>query len=225
VEKFDVASATRWGRPYDFHLRRWLPPEETAAICDVACGSGGLLHFFKARGYRNLTGVDISEEQVTLARQVVPAVSQGEARRFLADRPRSFALITGLDIVEHMRKDEVVPFLESCWEALQPCGRLILQTPNADSPWASAIRYGDFTHEICFNPHSLGWLMSLCGYREIQSREGGPVANGVVSFGRWITWQAIRMALKVWNLAETGSVGSGVHTRVFLISGIKGASN
>jgi hypothetical protein len=38
---------------------------------------------------------------------------------------------------------------------------------------------------------------------------------------RWCVWQAIRAGLKVWNIAETGDAGSGVFTRVFLISGVK----
>jgi hypothetical protein len=34
-------------------------------------------------------------------------------------------------------------------------------------------------------------------------------------------WQALRAGLRLWNFVETGSSGSGVYTRVFVISGVK----
>lgn len=58
-----------------------------------------------------------------------------------------------------------------CWRALKPGGRLILQTPNADSPWALGVRYGDFTHEICLNPNSAQHLLTVGGSQRVAVRE------------------------------------------------------
>ena len=66
---FDAAAADRLGKAYDHYLRGWLPESKDAAIVDLACGSGDLLRFFKQRGYTNIHGVDVSPEQVELARQ------------------------------------------------------------------------------------------------------------------------------------------------------------
>jgi hypothetical protein len=65
--------------------------------------------------------------------------------------------------------------------------------------------------------------MRLAGFGEIHARELGPVplGYGIASTVRYLVWQTIRAGLKIWNVAETGSVGSGVFTRVFSISGIK----
>ena len=54
--------------------------------------------------------------------------------------------------------------------------------------------------------------------------EAGPIAwgYGLRSAVRFIVWRLIRMGLLVWNLAETGQAGSGVLTRVFLISAVRG---
>src|SRR5947209_1860262 len=142
---FDPVSAAHWGRTYDHYLRGWIPADRGAAIADVGCGAGGLLHFFKARGYVNLSGVDLSAEQVQIARQVVPGVVEGNVFDFLEARPAAFDLVTALDIIEHLHKEEVFRLLDACHHALRPGGRLVLQTPNADSPFAAAIRYGDFT--------------------------------------------------------------------------------
>jgi 2-polyprenyl-3-methyl-5-hydroxy-6-metoxy-1,4-benzoquinol methylase len=222
-EGFDATAAERWGKAYDYYFRGWLPESKEANIVDLACGGGKLLHYFKQRGYSRVAGLDISPEQVKLSLQVIPDVCEGSVLDFLANHPNSFDCITGLDIIEHFQKDEVLSFLDSCHAALQPGGRLILQTPNADSPWGNSARYGDFTHEVSFNSNSLLYLLSLCGFKESQARELGPVPWGysMASTARHGIWRLIRGILKFWNITETGSAGSGVFTRVFIISGCK----
>jgi hypothetical protein len=128
----------------------------------------------------------------------------------------------GLDIIEHLGKDEVLHFLAGCQRALRPGGRIILQTPNAETPWASSIRYGDFTHEVCFTPKLLSRLLEMSGYQSAEVREAGPVLRaGIRPFIRWLLWNLIRIPLIGWNIIETGSPGSGVLTRVFFASAIK----
>ena len=221
--EFDQDAARHWARPYRHYLRGWLPVAKNSAILEVACGNGKLLYYLQQSGYEQLSGVDISPQQVEIARQVLPNVHHGDALAFLRKHPGAFALILGLDIVEHFTKPEVLQFLDACYAALKPGGRLVLQTPNAESPWGSVHRYNDFTHEVGFNPNALTRLLGLCGFVDCEARELGPVPLGhsIKSTGRWVIWQSIRAALKLWNLAETGASGSGVFTRVFLIGAIR----
>lgn len=220
---FDLMTSARWGKAYDYHLRSWLPTDKGAAIVDLACGGGKLLHFLKERGYFCLQGVDISPEQIRLAQQVIPNVVESDVLEFLRSSRSCFDVILGLDIIEHFKKDEAIRFLDACNVALKPNGRLILQTPNAESPWGGSIRYGDFTHEVCFTPNSLVRLMCLCGFRDIETREQGPIPWGysMYSTARFCIWQAIRLGIKFWNISETGSAGSGIFSRVFLSSGLR----
>lgn len=222
-ETFDREGAVRWGRAIAYHLRGWMPLNTDARILDLACGAGRLLFYFSERGYKNLTGVDISPDQVALAGQVTPDVRHESVLDHLENNPDSYDLITGYDIIEHLEKNEALRFLDGCFTALRPGGRMILQTPNADSPWAASVRYGDFTHELCFNSNSLSRLMRMAGFSDIEARESGPVpfGNSVASSVRYCLWNFIRAGLRFWNLVETGSAGAGVWTRVFLISGIK----
>jgi hypothetical protein len=48
-----------------------------------------------------------------------------------------------------------------------------------------------------------------------------PFGHSVASTLRAGIWQAFRLVFKIWNIAELGSAGSGVFTRVFLVSGVK----
>ena len=218
---FDKAGAVRWGQAYVTFLKGWLPERKDAAILEVGCGGGRLLYFLKSKGYNNLQGVDISPQQVALARQVSENVVEADAITFLESHRERHDLIIGLDIVEHFQKDEVLRFLDACYNALRPSGRLLLQTPNADSPFGMMCRYGDFTHEIGLNANSLEHLLRLTGFANIEARETGPVIHGTVSFVRYLIWKFIRVILAGWNLVETGNKGSNLFTRVFLISANK----
>jgi SAM-dependent methyltransferase len=119
---FDLDAARRWGRAYRHYLRGWLPNDRGACILDVACGGGKLLQFFLDAGFRDVHGVDVSPEQVALSRQVTPNVVRANVLEYLAEQSGRFDLITGLDIVEHFRKDEVLRFLDRCYAALKPGG-------------------------------------------------------------------------------------------------------
>ncbi len=221
VPPFDARASRRRGRYLRRVFKDWLPLDRDAAVADLGCGDGVALRFFKASGFEHLAGVDLSPEQVAIARRLVPDVVEGDVFDFLASRRQAFDLMIALDLIEHLSKEEILPFLEACRRSLRPGGRLILQTPNADSPLGTGIRYGDFTHEVCFNPHSLSWLMKLSGFGALECRELGPQPLGFLSLNRYLLWKLLRLGVELWNLVETGSAGSGVYTRVFLISGVR----
>jgi len=220
-EPIDLMDADKWGRSYDTYLRGWLPSDKQAAILDVGCGYGRLLRFFSKRGYTKVTGLDISTEQVSLARKIHHDVIQAKALEFLEECSDKFDFIIALDVIEHFYKDEFVHFLELCHRVLRPGGRLIIQTPNADSPFGLVHRYNDFTHEICFNVNALTRLMRVYGFTRVEARETGPVPYGLFSSVRWVLWKLIRLPLLAYNLIETGSCWSSVLTRVFIVSGVR----
>lgn len=197
-------------------LKKWLPLNKNISYLDVACGAGQLLFGFKTMGYNNITGIDVSPEQVAVAKKVCENVFQGDAIEFLSTRPNTFDLITAIDIIEHLDKDEMFDFLDVTYTSLKPNGRLIIQTPNAESPFGHKIRYCDLTHENSFDSTSLNSALKIAGFVNFQIQECGPVIHGPFSFLRWLLWKYISLKLIIWNLAETGNTGSGVYTRVFL---------
>src|SRR5262245_46080125 len=89
-EHFDRDGALRWGLGCAYNLRDWLPEQKEARILDLACGAGKLLFFFSGKGFKNLVGVDISPDQVALARQVTPNVKQESVLDHLERNPSSY---------------------------------------------------------------------------------------------------------------------------------------
>jgi 2-polyprenyl-3-methyl-5-hydroxy-6-metoxy-1,4-benzoquinol methylase len=218
--KVDLVAADRWGRAYDTWLRGWLPTVKTASIVDVGCGGGLLLRFFQRHGYNNQMGVDLSTEQLAAARQVCANVHLEGATEFLTARPGAFDMVVSFDLIEHLRKDELLDFLGAAHDALRPGGRLILQTPNCASPFGIVQRYADFTHEVGLTPNSLTWLLRLSGFQTIEAREQGPVVHGLKSLIRFGLWKLVRLGFLLFDLIETGSA-ERVYTRVFVVSAVK----
>ena len=219
--KFDERSADRWKAAFGRYLRGWLPTSPEARIGDLGCGDGKMLYLLRQSGYHNATGVDLSAEQVALARQTGGTVVCGDVREFLAGRRDEFDLLIALDLLEHLTKDEAFDLLEAVSGALRPGGRLILNTPNAASPLAGSRRYGDVTHEIAFSPSCLAGVLRLFRFDSIEARELGPYPHGVVSACRWGLWKLLRLAVMLFNYVEIGHAGDRVFTRDFLISGVK----
>jgi 2-polyprenyl-3-methyl-5-hydroxy-6-metoxy-1,4-benzoquinol methylase len=213
----------RWADATEARLRGWLPADRHTPVLDLGCGPGNFLYLMDKLGYTNLTGVDLSGEQIEMARQWCPRATliQGDVKQNLAETPNKYGLITGFDIIEHFTKSEIMPFIKQIARALSTGGRLILQTPNAESPWGLMYRYGDFTHEIAFTPRSLEHVLRMNGFTGFAARECGPHAHGVKSLIRLLVWRFIRLGLRIWNLAETGGPGSGIYTRAFILTAIR----
>ena len=202
-------------------IKGWLPTARDARIIDVGCGIGGVLYALNRLGYSEVTGVDISPEQVAMARAAGYRVIQQDVLRFLDGQRESVDCVIAFDVIEHLNKDEAFAFLDGCFSALKEGGSIIIQTPNADSPWGLMYRYGDITHEIAFGPDALAHVMRVTGFEHFEARECAPFVHGLKSAVRFVLWRMIRALLMIWNLAEIGNAGSGVYTRVFVARGIK----
>lgn len=215
AREYERAEYERWAVSTYSQIRNWLPVDKDAKLLDAGCGDGNLLFMLAKYGYRDYQGVDRSNEQLMLARAVTDRLVNGDVLEFLSGISDTYAVIFAFDLIEHLTKDELFSFLEAAHRALIGGGSLIIQTPNADSPFGLTHRYNDLTHEIAFNPHSLENVLRLVGFQRIDFKEAGPVVLGAKSFVRWLVWKLIRSGLVIWNLAETGQVGSGIFTRVF----------
>jgi cyclopropane fatty-acyl-phospholipid synthase-like methyltransferase len=193
--------------------RRFLPASRDARILEVGCGAGSFLFFLKSEGYRLIHGIDIGQEQVAVAQQLgIQEVEVAEANTYLVVHPETYDLIVALDLLEHFTKDEVFVFLDNVHRALRPGGRILLRTPNAESPYHSRFRYWDFTHEVAFTPASIRQVLRSAGFTPVAVTPLEPYVHGVASAARWILWKMFKQVIRLYLLAEQGVPGSGVFT-------------
>lgn len=191
-----------------------LSLEKDLPFLDLGCGWGGFLAFLQAKGYKNLAGVDSSAQQVEIAHRLgLDQVEVGDIFVALSKHRNHYACISAFNVMEHLDKEQVLPFLKEAFAALQPGGCLLLELPNANSPFGSRTRYWDFTHELSFTPTSLLQILQVVGFKNVQLRERSPVIHGVKSWVRSVLWQFIHQGLSFYLMIEQGSAGNPVFTQ------------
>ena len=199
------------------HLLRHFPPDRNAAIVELGCGYGALLSFLSAQGYRNIAGVDLSPEQVEAAARLGNQVVESDMLSYLQPRAGQFDAIIAIDVLEHVRKEDMLDTLEAIARALKPTGRFIAQTVNADGPFSGRYRYGDFTHELAFTAQSISQVLRAAGFTRIAVYPIPPVVHGVKSALRWVVWQGIRLMLTAYLVAESGVTRGHILTQNLIV--------
>ncbi|HEX6979640.1 MAG TPA: class I SAM-dependent methyltransferase [Alphaproteobacteria bacterium] len=208
------------------HLKRLVarhfPADRAAAIFELGCGHGALLHVARTAGYTNIVGVDASPSQVAAAERLgIAGVRQGdlfEAIRALPDSSQD--AVIAYDVLEHLDRDELIDVTDEVKRVLKPGGRWILHVPNGASPFVGVTLYGDLTHEVAFTCESLTQLALASGFRSISFYEDEPVAHGLRSTVRLVLWKVIRAILRFYLAVETG-VTQPVLTQNMLAVAIK----
>jgi 2-polyprenyl-3-methyl-5-hydroxy-6-metoxy-1,4-benzoquinol methylase len=146
-------------RNYLPHIDRY--GRNSSKILEIGCNRGYMLAALKSFGFQNLHGVDLSSGDLEKAKILVSSaeVACADAFDYLKDKLDQFDIIILKAVLEHVQKDEIMPFLEKIKGSLRLGGSVIIDIPNMDWLFASHERYMDFTHEIGFTKESLGQIM------------------------------------------------------------------
>jgi len=192
------------GRVWKAHYGALLPKPRSARVLDAGCGDGALLWWLQEQGFLAV-GVDVSCEQIDIARALgIRDLTVSALDAYLEQRVGAFDAIVMRNVLEHFTKYELLRVLALARAALAPGGVLLAQVPNAQSPFAGRIRYGDFTHEIAFTDRSLNQLLSVCGFSSVRCYPVPPVHRGVTGLLRDVWWQTVQFIYRSMLAAEVG---------------------
>jgi SAM-dependent methyltransferase len=193
-------------RQWEAHFAEFLPPSVEDLILDAGCGDGAMLWWLQRRGYARAEGVEVSPEQVAIARAAgVRNVHVGSLHDFLETISDTYALIILRNVLEHFRKDEVIEILRLCLRGLRRGGHILIQVPNGESPFFGRIRYGDFTHELAFCASSLAQVLSLSGFVDHRFRPVRPIFGGRLRALRALRWRMVEACYRWLLRSEVGS--------------------
>jgi 2-polyprenyl-3-methyl-5-hydroxy-6-metoxy-1,4-benzoquinol methylase len=207
----DLKALRVQSRIFDQHFGRFLPGARDRAV-DLGCGPGTLVAWLKDKGFRHAFGVDISAEQIANAHAIgVMEAEQGDLFAFLS-RERDFDVIVARDVLEHLDKQSAFDLLRSARAALRPGGRIILQVPNAESPYFGRVRYGDFTHELAFTGGSMRQLLVAAGFSSVRVAPWRPAVFNFQTRIRALLWRLIEPVLKLPIAVESGSTADRIVT-------------
>jgi len=190
---------------YQKQFGRLIPSDKSARILDVGCGNGSIIWWLQKEGYYNSFGIDVSKEQIEVGKSLgVKNIMLADLKEFLRASTNSYDLIVARDVIEHFEKESIIEILALCNLALKNNSRIILQAPNAESPFFGRIRYGDFTHEVAFSSSSMHQLLKMIGFQKVSCFPSGPIVSGVKSFMRVLVWKVIEWLYKFILYAEVG---------------------
>jgi 2-polyprenyl-3-methyl-5-hydroxy-6-metoxy-1,4-benzoquinol methylase len=161
----DTKSQIDWFLRYvNIHYMRHISgvDKNSAKMLEIGCNKGYLLAVLNLLGFKNLYGVDLSPDDVSSAKILVPSadISYADAFQFMENKHEIFDVIIMKAVLEHIRKDDTLRLLTTIKTGLKQGGCMILDVPNMDWLFASHERYMDFTHEVGFTKESLRQIMN-----------------------------------------------------------------
>ena len=205
-------------------IRDHFPQDRSASILDLGCGHGAFIHFIRAAGYIDVSGIDRSPQQVAAANRLgVKNVLEGDLAETLCSLPeQSKDVIITFDVLEHFTKDEMLGFVDEVYRVIHNGGKWIIHTPNGESPFGGRMLFWDYTHELAFTRNSISQLLLASGFSKVSCYEDVPVVHGTKSAIRFFLWKCIRALLRLYMAVETGSGKSDcIFTQNFLTIAIK----
>jgi SAM-dependent methyltransferase len=157
-------------------IRDWVGSERNQRLLEVGCGCGQLLFVLGEKGFQNATGLEVNAELARAGQtELGVAIAVGEWRDFLGKTSDSFDVLIALDVLEHVKRQDLLTTLTASCQRLRPGGRLILRVPNALCPLATATFWGDLDHQFLAVPRTLQNLLVAAGFRgPISVRETRP---------------------------------------------------
>jgi len=199
------------------HKKRWrkfLPANKEKPILDIGCGSGEFLQYLMDEGYVNSIGIDLSEEQLDIAKNNgIINVQLSDGLSYLRSSNTLFQLISIQNIFEHMSLDQQLEYLAEMYKHLDDDGFIFGMVPNSKSLFGARIRYADITHLTSFTPESIRQLFSIKKFQLTHIGECGPLVHGFTSLIRWIVWKFIKLIILVILFSESGDLRDMVYTQ------------
>jgi 2-polyprenyl-3-methyl-5-hydroxy-6-metoxy-1,4-benzoquinol methylase len=117
----------------------YLPEESGGALLDIGCFAGTFLSLVARHRFERQVGVDILPDQIAYANhnygtnfrefQAIDRITE------LGDLGAPFDTVTLIEVIEHLRHDEIIGLFGELDRVLAPGGRLVLTTPNYTSTW------------------------------------------------------------------------------------------
>jgi len=117
----------------------YLAESDGGALLDIGCFAGSFLSLVPRSRFERQVGVDILPEQIEYANhhygtpfrrfRVAESITQ------LGELGKPFDAITLIEVIEHLRHDEIRGLFTELDRLLKPGGQLIVTTPNYSSTW------------------------------------------------------------------------------------------
>lgn len=150
-------------------LSQLLAGPHDRKILDLGCGVGFLVYFLKQQGFDNVTGIDLNESLISVAKSKVSAefiVADGIT--YLEKQQTQYDIIFLWNVLEHIPKENVTKSLQVLHKSLSDDGFVVVRTPNMTNIMAQGHFCDDFTHRAGFTEQSIAQVAQLAGFSNVE---------------------------------------------------------
>jgi len=160
--------ATSKFKQFEYNYKNYFPSDKEKLVLDIGVGRGEMLTCMRDWGFI-YQGVDISPSTVNFCKSLeLKCETTDDTVVWLKNKNEKFSLITCLDVLEHVPREQTIDFLKAIRFSLTAGGTAIIQVPNLQSPFGYLHHFNDFTHVSGFVEHSLGQVLLAAGFKDFE---------------------------------------------------------
>lgn len=182
---------------FEYYIKPIQKFHNSCKILDIGCGGGKIIELLNLNGFKNVFGIDISEEQIKYAKSKNLNVKLTDVFDYLSNTEEKFSVIYAVDFVEHFTTEELYKLFNLLSKVLTDNGIMILRTPNAQGLFANSGYFGDLTHRTFFSYASMNQLVKSIGLNIKSCKEDGPIREHFLGFPRYFIWAIIKSFLNI----------------------------
>lgn len=220
----DVKQFTAWSTKYfTKNILPHFPPSKEIRVLEIGCGYGRYLRALLDRGYANVYGIDISEEQIRFARENmhISSVEQVDALDYLDRTTHTYDVVLLLDVMEHLEVSYSIELLRKIHGVLNKGGKLIIQVPNGITP-LTPIYFSDITHHRAYSVNSMSQSLRMGGFSQFKHFPISSNVSGVPALIRQFFWVVlIKPLIYTYLLLGHGNTMAGIYTSNLLTVAVK----
>ena len=163
-------------RSYIPVVKEYLPDFSKCRFVDIGSGRGEWLDVIRENGAVDYVGIDLNKIQNTISEEHGHKTLCTDCVRYIEELPEnSIDMISGIQIIEHLRQSELMNLFKSSLKALKPGGIVLFETPNPDNITVGANTFFyDPTHKRILPPEMIKYYFDWCGYKQVRIIEANP---------------------------------------------------
>jgi SAM-dependent methyltransferase len=154
---------------YKYNYLKHMPENRDARILVISCGPGYFVNMLNKEGYGNVLGIDSFPEKIEHARRHGLNCEVARAFEFLEQSSEPFDAIFCEQELNHLTKQEMLVFVELCWQKLSAGGKLVTHGLNGANPiTGSEALAQNFDHYNTFTEYTFTQVLEHARFQNIK---------------------------------------------------------
>ena len=154
---------------YKYNYLEHMPEDRNARILVISCGPGYFVNMLNKEGYTNVLGIDSFPEKIEHARRHGLNCEVARAFEFLEQSGEPFDAIFCEQELNHLTKQEMLVFLDLCWQKLSAGGKLVTHGLNGANPiTGSEALAQNFDHYNTFTEYTFTQVLEHARFQDIK---------------------------------------------------------